>query len=272
MSWLSQRLHYLRQASEHSTQNKAVTVIAGIVVLYEIITQIAPFLAFSPFEGLVVLPKLSLEWAAVIVLLWSVFLLAEGGYRLFQQRVSENERLAEQTDSLKNENRELVNKVGVSYSIIENARQDNERLLGELEKLNVASRWEKLAADFERITPTVRATLQHGGLGWNGEEIIDRWDINGEGYKDCIPLCKKAGAILLDSPRVAAKLSSKVKSEADPVNRWLHYLQENHGAVRFDTHGVTMVAGKRQAVVMGDINELGRESARACRHCSAEEL
>ena len=119
----------------------------------------------------------------------------------------------------------------------------------------------------------VMAVWQHGGLGFRGEEIVDLWTIQGGGNLDIMPLCKKAGVLLLQSPRVSQNLSIRVRSEADQADRWLYFLKDSN-ALKLDKHtGVAVGQDKRQrVVVMGQIDNLGAVSARVCRNCSAEEL
>jgi len=137
-----------------------------------------------------------------------------------------------------------------------------------------SGKWEQLASQFDKIPRTVTVQWQHGGLTFTGEKIQDLWTIRGEGYLDIMPLCKKAGTMLLLSPKVLMRLSDKVKSEPNPVDRWLHFLKENHGALKIDSHPAVFRDhdGNEQIILMGDINELGAASARACADCSAEEL
>lgn len=210
-----------------------------IVAIYSAFTSwILPFVELPKAAYLFLnLPKLPLAWAAAIFLLGIAFIFAEGGYRLHQQSTTDHAKHIE-----------------------EMCKRNEKRIL--------AADWQGLADRFKRIDSAVRADWFRDT---NGSES---WRICGGFVKECESLCKLGAAMLASSPRVLGSIPIEIQSEADPIVRWLRFLQET-GAGKVDNllHGVaTGPNGKEIGTSLGgSINSLGQASSIACLDCAAKE-
>jgi hypothetical protein len=102
-----------------------------------------------------------------------------------------------------------------------------------------------------------------------GQEL---WEIHGyiDTGRQLRALCKRAGAMLLMSPRVAAGLSPKVRQVHDPVSRWFELLKEQP----YVEANITPFTGMDKGTPIRNekFEKVGTLSAAVCMNCSAEEV
>lgn len=106
---------------------------------------------------------------------------------------------------------------------------------------------------------------------WSQAAEGESWALNGptEILRELQALCKRAGAMLLKSPNVAAKLSPKVLAYEDPVNRWLEFLRtQPRVEPRFTGSGIVYGTATKSET----FESLAALSAVVCVSCSAEEI
>lgn len=136
--------------------------------------------------------------------------------------------------------------------------------------------WKELAYKFEGIqSKYVRATWISETLDFHGGAVGEQWyitdDSQTDGGKTGESLCKFAGAMLLQSPKVSLRLSQKVSSRSDDAWRWLYFLKDKW-ALEHPGTGNTWAGGRHMKNQSGSIEDLAAVSARACLECAAEEL
>jgi pyrimidine deaminase RibD-like protein len=135
-----------------------------------------------------------------------------------------------------------------------------------------AKDWKELSSHFKQSTHKVRADWYQTLNAETQAVMGESWSIRGNASAECEALCKNAGAMLLRSPRVLAKLPEKVRSQSDHVWRWLYFLRESK---RTEATGVghgTMKDGPNTISAYESIEDLASVSATACMECSADEL
>ena len=153
--------------------------------------------------------------------------------------------------------------------------RDAYRKLADLERTSPVTNadWQDLAGKFSRFPPTYVFAI------WRSEtlDFPEQWEITDEWNKqfsnDCESLCQLAGAMLLKSPNVASRLSTKVASRTNDAWRWLYFLAEKQGVLKIT--GVGTAAGRsgvNRGHETGTISELTAVSARACIDCASKEV
>jgi hypothetical protein len=162
-----------------------------------------------------------------------------------------------------------------SVSVINNAVGPNARInqnsldqsVNEVSAGIRSKDWEHLAEQFSMACRFLRADSQ-----WTSETGQVTWRIAGGDGKLCEALLFKAGAMLLKSPQVSAKLPKDIISQTDNMDRWLLYLKYR-GCHKVDLIGDEPVStGSRIFHEFGCIRNLATDSARICIECSAFEI
>jgi hypothetical protein len=100
----------------------------------------------------------------------------------------------------------------------------------------------------------------------------ERWRIAGGQSDMCESLLRKAGVMLLRSPKIRATLPDSIAQEPDPLVRWLSYLKHrgHHRIGRY--YNYEDDKGASHFGVIGSIPQLAHSSAVECQECSAIEL
>jgi preprotein translocase subunit SecG len=126
--------------------------------------------------------------------------------------------------------------------------------------------WKDMAAEFKSVKDlAVRAE-------WHKDPDRESWILAGPApvaVDHTTVLCRRAGAMLLRSPRVAATLSARVRAHADPVDRWLQFLRERPDTrmqVRGMSHTIDI------PIEGGHIRDVPTVSAGACIACAFDEV
>ncbi len=129
--------------------------------------------------------------------------------------------------------------------------------------------WMEMAALFEKVQDlAVRAD-------WSSTSAGESWRVCGGmpvAVRQAESLCKRAGTMLLASPRVTAGLADRVRAERDPLNRWLEFLRDRPGGLRVTLHGWEGDSADGHPVYGGAIDNLPTTSAHVCVECSAQEI
>jgi hypothetical protein len=125
--------------------------------------------------------------------------------------------------------------------------------------------WLQMATEFQNVRDlAVRAE-------WHKDPDRESWSLAGSmpaALDHTDVLCRRAGAMLLASPRVATALSERVRAHEDPVDRWLQFIREQPQTrmqVLDMSHTIAL------PVEGGYIRDVPTVSARACIACSADE-
>lgn len=135
-----------------------------------------------------------------------------------------------------------------------------------------AKDWKELSAHFRQSTPKLRADWYQSLNAETHAVMGESWSIRGNAPAECEALCKNAGAMLLRSPRVLAKLSENVRSQPDHVWRWLYFLKESNHSKTVGVGQGTMKDGPDTISAFQEIEDLASVSATACLECSADEI
>jgi hypothetical protein len=127
-------------------------------------------------------------------------------------------------------------------------------------------------AEWINLSRSMRTDCDGRRADWDRNNLLgETWSIKGTNRNMCMAWTRQAGALLLNSPRVSARLSTTVLNEPNDLKRWLQYLKENY---RFDlgntARGVTE-DGRVETIQMGSLPDLGEQSAKACIDCSTLE-
>jgi hypothetical protein len=129
-----------------------------------------------------------------------------------------------------------------------------------------ADQWMAMSKEFSAVPDRSVQALWKKGEG----EQLDAWSLSGRESAEVafmLSLCTRAGAMLLNSPNVAPKLSAKVKAYPEHWHRWLQFVREN-GAVM-----TTSVAKDAQGVYRsGSYERLPTVCSRVCIHCGTAEI
>jgi hypothetical protein len=106
---------------------------------------------------------------------------------------------------------------------------------------------------------------------WSQKGDDESWGIYGhmESARQIEALCTRAGAMLLSSPRVAAKLSERVRSRTLHLDRWLQLLREQKNVVPAQTGSGSEHGTPTKTETYERLTAL---SAAVCVSCSAEEI
>jgi hypothetical protein len=130
----------------------------------------------------------------------------------------------------------------------------------------IGAEWLQMATEFQNVRDlTVRAE-------WHRDPDRESWSLAGSlpaALDHTNVLCRRAGAMLLGSPRVAAVLSERVRAHGDPVDRWLQFIREQP---RTRMQVLDMSHTIALPVEGGYIRDVPTVSARACIACSADEV
>lgn len=143
----------------------------------------------------------------------------------------------------------------------------------EPEKLPDSDTWKELATRFSRLDVNLEAEWMSESLDMDGKPVGDTWRIRGP-YQDeqCEALCQLAGAMLMKSPKLRARLSDKVISRTNDAWRWLYFLAEHPGVARDSGYGDVTVRGFKKEMLHRTIKELAAQSHNACIRCAAREV
>lgn len=130
-----------------------------------------------------------------------------------------------------------------------------------------ASDWERMAEKLSESCRFLRADSQ-----WTSATRSEDWRIAGGNGGMCEALLRKAGAMLLKSPKVRSGLSQEVLSENDNLDRWLlHLKQRGFHKVEFPAYE-ELEDGTKITHIMGGIGDLPGNSAQVCVECAAMEI
>lgn len=142
--------------------------------------------------------------------------------------------------------------------------------------------WKDLASRFDMFqSQHIRATWFSESLNWDGTDVGEQWYVQDDAYavgpsvsqtKDCESLCRLAGAMLLQSPRLKERLSAKVRSRSNDMWRWLYFLKDEKNAIGKLSPGSAFANGRKIETQSGDIENLAATCGRACIECAAEEV
>lgn len=128
--------------------------------------------------------------------------------------------------------------------------------------------WERLGQRLGQSCQFLRADSQKD-RDWPTE----RWRIAGGQSDMCESLLRKAGIMLLRSPKVRATLPDLIAQEPDPLVRWLSYLKHRgHHHISSHYNHVDNDGTGHFGGVIGSIPELAHSSLVVCEECSAFEL
>jgi hypothetical protein len=126
-----------------------------------------------------------------------------------------------------------------------------------------ASEWDALGDRFLQCSRFARVDYQitHG---------VTRWDVKED--KTLEALCKKAGAMLLKSPKSRSALMPMLPNEEDTLSQWLEIVKRR--AVSYNTGYGTehLDDGSSLLHTFGSISGLADASYRLCMECSAYEI
>lgn len=124
--------------------------------------------------------------------------------------------------------------------------------------------WMAMASEFRSLPRgDIRAI-------WSQVGSDESWSIFGhlEPARQFEALCKRAGAMLLASPRVASSLSPSVRCWTNPAHRWLELLREQPNVVSTPGSGRYEGTPAKTDTFEG----LPEVSWAVCVQCSAEEI
>lgn len=133
-------------------------------------------------------------------------------------------------------------------------------------------KWNSLSAEFiknqhddTRADYTIRMR--------DGQVVHESWELSGAYRQNCAAYCKLAGAMLISSTRVSRRLSELVRSQADPVWRWLYFLKETGANMSGSLIATETTNNGVETHSLGQsINRVAYVSQRACIECAAEEV
>jgi hypothetical protein len=129
--------------------------------------------------------------------------------------------------------------------------------------------WMEMAGLFEKLQNTpVQAD-------WNKSPEQEFWlltAIIGHAVPHVDTLCRRAGEMLLASPRVATKLSDRVRAQESPLYRWLQFVGEQPIATMVIVDISASADGVPIPVEGGYIANVPLASAHVCVQCSADEI
>lgn len=134
--------------------------------------------------------------------------------------------------------------------------------------------WKDLAAKFESLS---RDPLSmHVRADWqcqrnNNRTIHESWDLTGVGnHTQVEAICLYAGTLLAKSPTVIQQLPDPIKTEENPVWRWLFFLKGTSSYFKHDSS-----CGKDDngtLYLMGSLRDVAAASVNACIKCAAAEM
>jgi hypothetical protein len=135
----------------------------------------------------------------------------------------------------------------------------------------LTTEWKELSDRFGGMSRFIRADWQRGGLGKNGEESIENWQITGEvnARGTAEPICRIAGKLLSRSPAVMVRNSKRKQTEGDDIVRWLNFLKDRGAMTLCDGYG--LVQETSEIIMLGSIHDLAQASRLACLDCAARE-
>ena len=261
---------YLRKCDEYSTKHWVVWALTALVTLYGFVAGIAPFLDIPPLG--IELPKVRLEWGAIIILGLVLFLVFEGGYKGLQKEIADKQLIEKEKRDLETKNQELINQRGADLIVLERATDEVDRLSRELQRRNIASEWRDLAGRFEKYKNSLVFADWQETEGENDYWAVRGGVQGGADARECESLCRLAGAMLRRSARVFSSLSDIARSELNDVKRWLFFLKER-GCLERPLVGVeTRGDGTTRTMTAWQIGNLPAASARECLYCESIEI
>jgi hypothetical protein len=154
------------------------------------------------------------------------------------------------------------------------ALAERDAALGSLKSLEerrpvTRDEWMMMASEFKSVQDlAVRAS-------WDKNPHHEGWLLTGQmpvAIAHTEALCQRAGAMLLASPRVAARLSDRVRAHQNPVHRWLQFAREQRLTQMVMLNVSASVHGESIPVEAGYLENVPVVSARVCIECSAEEI
>ncbi len=146
-----------------------------------------------------------------------------------------------------------------SHKPLDSTRAHDERTV-------TGAEWTQMATEFRNVRDVAVRAM------WHKDPDGESWSLAGPmpvTLDHTRALCKRAGAMLLGSPRLAAALSERVRAHDDPVDRWLEFIREQPQTrlqVLDMSHTIAI------PVEGGYIQDVPSVSARACIACSADEV
>jgi hypothetical protein len=126
-----------------------------------------------------------------------------------------------------------------------------------------ASEWDALGDRFLQCSKFARVDYQI-------TRGVTRWDVKED--KTLEALCKKAGAMLLKSPKSRIALKPMLPNEQDTLSQWLEIVKRKSPSDSPKYWPETLYDGTQLVHVFGSINELSVVSYRLCLECSAYEI
>jgi hypothetical protein len=123
----------------------------------------------------------------------------------------------------------------------------------------ISADWEALGEKLRPMCQSLRADSQY-----RSDTQRTTWRIAGAGTAACASYLRRAGAMLLRSPKVREAISDAVLSEPDDLDRWLSFLQYR-GCLRSGMQGwEEHDDGTKTIILLGSIDDLPEASFRAC--------
>ncbi len=126
-----------------------------------------------------------------------------------------------------------------------------------------SSEWDALGDRFQQCSKSARVDYQI-------TQGITRWDIKED--RTLEPLCKKAGAMLLQSPKSRLALLPMIPDEKDTLSQWLEIIKQRTVSHNIG-HGIEHLDdGSSLVHTLGSIYGLAEASYQLCMECSAYEI
>jgi hypothetical protein len=138
--------------------------------------------------------------------------------------------------------------------------------------ISPVAEWQELASKFKQASHNIRADWSQTINAENQTILDERWMIRGNARAECEALCKYAGAMLTRSPHVLSKLSEGVRSQTDPIWRWLYFLKELKRSHDVAVGNGIMKDSTKTISAYESIDDLASVSAIVCIECSADEI
>jgi hypothetical protein len=131
------------------------------------------------------------------------------------------------------------------------------------EDRTTASEWEQLADRFKQCSTWARADYQTT----NGKT---RWTVKEDPL--CEVLCKKAGAMLLNSPKSRKAFSPMLPDGEEYINHWLEIVKRKTPSATYGYFFERQDDGSSVNHFHGVVNDIARTSSRLCLECSIHEI
>ena len=165
--------------------------------------------------------------------------------------------------------RKLINQVVQSYELVPTTTLSQNTHSRQFDQ-----EWKDLAAEFESLSHNPLS--MHVRADWqcqrnNNRTIDESWDLRGAGnHTQVETFCLYAGTLLAKSPTVIQQLSDPIKTQKNPVWRWLFFLKETSSHFKHDSSYGKDDDGT--LYLMGSLRDVAAASVNACIKCAAAEM